>query len=400
MVRFDGEDRIKSWKLVKTESANDWLPPDVPRPALVNIREPDARFSQIAYSKITGTLIALGSEKVIIWPDAAESDFVTLSVPKILPYLMAFSGDGTTLALPVAVGSLLTAGVDIAIYDVPTRTQMGLLEYHHASLGDVPPRAMALSPDGSLLATPWLESIWSGHDIRIWDTRTSLPLKQWPDDTRYLASSVSFSPVGDDLAIAGGNERSFILRGNERRVEYIGQPQKNSSEAYCRSIVYSHDANYLAIACKKHIKVWERQPAVTESGHPDAWKFKSILLVPGEGHVRTEVSFSNDAKQVVALASTTNVGLGTTSVTAWDLESEEVLWRITSSDLQPIELNLEVEEFHGGKVIHTRTVPQYIWDFTLDAAGMLYLAAENGIHIFDTNELESQPATDPMKPGE
>jgi WD40 repeat protein len=211
------------------------------------------------------------------------------------------------------------------------------------------------------------ENIFSDSHVKIWSTDTSQPVKILKEKGFHPVTASAFSPTNDNLAVSGGFTSPVIFREEDYAVEQFSA-RPISSEMACWAVAYSQDARYLAIGCDRHIQVWENTGAAGFRGNRlRAWQLKSVLMAPYAWNRVKQVAFTHDGKQVIALHAEFHDHTG---ISAWDIESEETVWRIAAVDL-------------GGT-----DTPTEISDFAIGHSGLLYVAAENGLHVFDTTKYE------------
>ena len=158
----------------------------------------------VAFSPTDKSLLAVGGESFALWNTATRKKLneVRLSSEQLFRRVttMAFSRDGSTLAIGVTDGTAL-------IWDIRKGRQLGTLTVGVRNEGETPPglevSGLALSPDGKLLAAaagqpPSYSD--RGYFTRIWDVTAKAPIG--PSLSGTKGGSVAFSPDGTLVATA------------------------------------------------------------------------------------------------------------------------------------------------------------------------------------------------------
>ncbi len=151
----------------------------------------------VAFSKDGTTLATASSSGIGLW-DAATGESIG-KIPAYLPFGgdLAFSDDGTLLAVGFGGGGVPRAEV----WDVARRSRVATME--GGPEGDA--LSVALTPDGERLALGGY-----GKVVRLWDVRTR-KLIHVLDTGRGGATSLEFSADGSILAVSGFGEPAASL---------------------------------------------------------------------------------------------------------------------------------------------------------------------------------------------
>ena len=217
----------------------------------------DAPARDIAFSK-NGDAATVGHDgDVVVWPhsDSAEPSF--LEVDRTVPVeALAFDPRGALLA--VASGDVVRVwewnrprpSSDVEEeFTGEGETQVGSTTYGRVDQADDavvlrghdgPVRAIAFSPDGSLLATASTDAtitLWSPVVGKTeWEAKTTLRGHRGP------VSGVAFNPSGAVLASAGddGTVRTWDVASGQQRQELVGH------DAAVTDVTFSPDGNRLA----------------------------------------------------------------------------------------------------------------------------------------------------------
>src|SRR5688572_20654116 len=134
------------------------------------------------------------------WARGVQKSSATIKPPVIA--CAAVSPDGTLLATG---GGEFKAPGEVALWEVSTGRRVRLVGEHPA-VGEHQgtPRALAFSPDGSLLAT-------AGASLRLWKTASGALVRDFGAAKVAGLSALAFSPDGKTLAC--GSDMFAILCG-------------------------------------------------------------------------------------------------------------------------------------------------------------------------------------------
>lgn len=261
----------------------------------------------IALSADGKTLAVGGSNNLVNLWDAATGELVrtlTLSPDQVYVDSLAFSPDGTAIALPgefvfppqpirlwhVASGEaglafkaediLNVSGLafspngktlasgdwdgKVYLWDATTGLVLQTLSGHSDMI-----TSLAFSPDGTLLASGSLDKT-----VRIWDSTGQL-LRTLSDHTDSV-NNVAFSPDGKILA-SGSDDNSVILT----EVATGQTVARLSGEDHITAVAFSPDGRIVALSDVSTIKLWDwaaNEILSTLSGHTKA--IKSLLFLP------------------------------------------------------------------------------------------------------------------------
>jgi len=155
-------------------------------------------------------------------------------------YAVAFAADGA---------SLLSGGVTSAR---PWTTETGTI-LHTLGPHTYDMLSAALSPDGSMVATGWVEGTYPpGGVSRLWDVATETAIRD------QGGSYVAFSPSGTLLATAGGGVNRYVRL-------YFAASGDDYGDLYCgpgyiTSLAFSPDRRHLAVGCTDNtVKLFDLQ---------------------------------------------------------------------------------------------------------------------------------------------
>jgi WD40 repeat protein len=164
--------------------------PDMPE----DLGEIDENIRTLAISADGKVLMVAGYAKTVkCWDLATRKPLASVRGEYLdtAPCAAALSGDGTTIAA--------VTGKGVKWFDSKTGAEKGSISV------DDDIRAIALSPDGSLLAlTEWGKTLAKSYPITIWDTKTKTKLGTLPGHEKWV-KAMAFSPKGPYLATAGND---------------------------------------------------------------------------------------------------------------------------------------------------------------------------------------------------
>jgi WD40 repeat protein len=208
---------------------------------------------------------------------------------------VALSPDGKILAFPVY--DRPRAASRISLWDVDSGRRKG----EWAAIGGSV-RALAFAPDGKTIATAHAD-----QTLRLWDRDTATELRRC-QGVRDQWLSLVFSPDGKVLASASGTQRSVQLwdAATGRALHTLGDGKGRTS-----AVAFSPDGKTLAAGAygDKSVRLWD-----TSTG-------KEIHQLPVDWRTET-VAFSPDGKTVAAGGLLTNGQLSSISpIRLWDVSS-------------------------------------------------------------------------------
>jgi len=154
----------------------------------------------------------------IIWDVTGHDDEV---------YAVAFATDGASL--------LSGGGTTARLWTTETGTILHTLGPHTGDL-----LSAALSPDGALVATGWVEGTYPpGGVSRLWDVATETAIRD------HGGVYVAFSPSGTLIATAGGGVNRYVA------LHYTGSGAEYGDlycgPGYITSLAFSPDRRHLAV---------------------------------------------------------------------------------------------------------------------------------------------------------
>ncbi len=219
----------------------------------------------LAYSSDGERLVSTYRKEVRLWDSATWREINTFVGGAALIISLAYSPDGTTVALG-------TADKKIGLWDVTTGKERLELRGHSDQVWYI-----AFSPDGKMLATGSYDKT-----LRLWDAATGDELAKLEEDEN-LHSDVAFSPDGRLLASGSGTciklwdvaTRGLVttLKGHTAEIE---------------GVVFSPDGKLLAsTSADSTVKLW------------DVAKREELSSLKGHAGLAFSPVFSPDSKRLV-----------------------------------------------------------------------------------------------------
>ena len=198
---------------------------------------------------------------------------------------MAYSSDGTWLAVPSSIG--------IWLYDMQTGAKVALLRGHEGVV-----HAVTFSPDGQTLA-----SMSGGGTFRVWDVASG-QLKGTLESLNFPGlHAASFSPDGSKLA--SGADEGFIGLWDVASGEL--QNVLPGHEDEIRFVAFSPDGSRLASAGDFQdptVKVWDLRTG-------------QLTILEGQVEYVVSLSFSSDSQTLA-------VGSPSDGVQLWDADTGQL----------------------------------------------------------------------------
>jgi len=167
----------------------------------------------------------------ILWDVTGHDDEV---------YAVEFATDGASL--------LSGGGTTARLWTTESGTILHTLGPHTYDL-----LSAALSPDGALVATGWVEGTYPpGGVSRVWDVATETAIRD------HYGCYVAFSPSGTLVATGGGGVNRYVtLYYTDSGAEY---GQLYCGYGYIRSLAFSPDRRHLAVGCTDNtVKLFDLQ---------------------------------------------------------------------------------------------------------------------------------------------
>ena len=238
----------------------------------------------LAYSSDGKRLVSTYRKEVRLWDSATWREISTFVGGAALIISLAYSPDGTTVALG-------TADNKIALWDVTTGKERLALRGHSDQVWYI-----AFSPDGKMLATGSYDKT-----LRLWDAATGDELAKLEEDEN-LHSDVAFSPTGRLLASGSGTSIKLwdvATRG------LVATLKGHTSEI--EGVVFSPDGKLLAsTSADSTVKLW------------DVATHQALSSLKGHAGLAFSPVFSPDSKRLAT------AGLDFT-VRVWDVANGQEL---------------------------------------------------------------------------
>ena len=193
---------------------------------------------------------------------------------------IAYSPDGTKLAVPSAIG--------IWIYDANTFAEVALLSGHTAHVNSV-----AFSPDSKKLVSGSQDKT-----VRLWNVETGELIHILQEHTNVVLS-VAFSPDGNTIASGDDNRTIWVWDAHTNQMRYKRRRRLSytyGSEVY--SLAFSPDSNILASGVRNNtILLWDVSTGEllrSTGGHEwgvraVAFSSDGITLASGDGDGRVRL---------------------------------------------------------------------------------------------------------------
>jgi len=250
-----------------------------------------------------GKVMATGSKDgtICLWDVTARKQVRTFFGHGRGVQCLALSNDGKRLVSGGSDGKMW-------LWDVENDKQLGRLQDADPPNpkfddGTFSPFSLALSPDGTLLATAH-----ATQPIYIWEMATGKELRKLTNPKLSVAA-LAFAPDNKTLAVSGGNERIYLFDAatSKERGEIEGRGGHYGALAFSPdgkrlacSGNYHHDAVVWEMATRKEAQrvktsnPWNGVPAVTFT--PDS---KAIVLGSGDAGARIfDVATGKERKKI------------------------------------------------------------------------------------------------------
>lgn len=175
------------------------------------------------------TLISGSMDKTVkFWDVATRKEIGQIPAQSPVPlYAIALSPDGNLLA--TGTGAYPSAQGAVRLFDMKNKKLLATLK--HAGT----PWALDFSPDGK-----WLAAGDSVGDVRIWDAEKHTQVKSLPR-ARTLVAAVAFSPKGDYFAYGSGPGMVVLWSTKNWEIEGVRHMHKNA----VNGIAFSPDGHAL-----------------------------------------------------------------------------------------------------------------------------------------------------------
>jgi WD40 repeat protein len=227
-------------------------------------------------------------------------------------YVMAFSPDGTTLA----VGAVPSNGVAmVTLWDVSDLSRPRQIRQLPTAVKGGIVGSVAFSPDGTSLAAGS-----SGGIVTLW----SLPSAALPLSTAGTADAAVFSPDGRTLAdVSGSDAVTLWSLGSPARPRQVSQPLTAGNGSIAKTVAFSPDGATLAVG----VNTSSSLNGISSSGSVALWnvsnpakprRLNQFSLPPTADNGTTApavnaVAFSRDGKTLAVGADDGTVTLWTVS---------------------------------------------------------------------------------------
>jgi WD40 repeat protein/serine/threonine protein kinase len=169
-----------------------------------------------------------------------------LSMGSTFVKFVAFSADGTRLALATGDPFCMSPEFDLHVIDVATGNRVAVA--HGFDGGHAAVLSLAFSPDGHRLVTT------HAHGSRVWNAETLAEERRLPGHT-VLVRAAAFSPDGRRLATAGF-DRTVKLWDLESGQELLTL----KGDAPFHSIAFDRAGTHLLAGCGAKLMVWDARP--------------------------------------------------------------------------------------------------------------------------------------------
>ena len=205
-----------------------------------------------------GTLVAKAEGQVVVWDATTGQVCWRRGEPGLHAMVVAFRGDGKTLAVGYGLYSLDTPIKGrVVLYEVSTGRETRVFPGPEGGV-----HALAWSADGTRLA------ITGSETAEVWDVPAGVKVKECRGHNRWVYS-VAFSPDGRWLATGGWDKtiKLWDLGTGAERLTIFGH------RGFVLSVRFSPDGRFLLSTSEDHsVRLWEipsgRESAIFH-GHED-----------------------------------------------------------------------------------------------------------------------------------